>query len=71
MAVKLQPPAESDVTRVSIGPRVYEPNSGAWIIDEMDADDLRRAGWQDAPSTDASSTKTVVTPTLEAIDANP
>jgi hypothetical protein len=71
MAVKLQPPAESDVTRVSIGPRAYEPKDGAWNIDEIDADDLRRAGWQDVPSTDASSTNTVVTPTPEATDANP
>jgi hypothetical protein len=71
MAVKLQPPAESDVTRVSIGPRAYEPKGGAWNIDEIDADDLRRAGWQDVPSTDASSTNTVVTPTPEATDANP
>lgn len=71
MAVKLQPPAESDVTRVSIGARVYEPTDGAWNIDEIDADDLRRAGWQDVPLTDASSTNTVVTPTPEAIDANP
>lgn len=70
MAVKLQPPAGSDVTRVSIGARNYEPKNGAWNIDEIDADDLRRAGWQDVPSTDASSTVTVVTPTPEATDAN-
>jgi hypothetical protein len=56
---------------VSIGPRAYEPKGGAWNIDEIDADDLRRAGWQDVPSTDASSTNTVVTPTPEATDANP
>ena len=71
MAVKLQPPIGSDVKRVSIGARVYEPTGGAWDIQEIDADDLRRAGWQDVPSTDASSTNTVVTPTPEATDANP
>jgi hypothetical protein len=71
MAVKLEPPIKSDVKRVSIGARVYEPTDGAWDIDEIDADDLRRAGWQDVPLTDASSTNTVVTPTPEATDANP
>lgn len=71
MVVKLQPPAGSDVTRVSIGARTYEPKGGSWTIEDIDADDLRRAGWQDVPSADASSTAAVETPTQEPSDANP
>jgi len=71
MAVKLQPPIGSDVKRVSIGARVYEPTDGAWDIQEIDADDLRRAGWQDEPTASGSSIATVVIPTPEATDANP
>ena len=70
MAVKLQPPEAEDVRRVSIGARTYEPKGGSWNIDDIDADDLRRAGWQDVPSADKASTVTVVTPTPEATDAN-
>ena len=72
MAVKLSPPPDADVVRVSIGARSYEAKGGTWTIEDDDADDLRRAGWRDAPAggSQASSTP-VVTPTPEASDANP
>lgn len=70
MAVKLQPPEAQDVKRVSIGARTYEPKGGSWTIDDIDADDLRRAGWQDVPSADKASTVAVETPTQEPSDAN-
>lgn len=67
MATKLTPPQDADVRRVSIGARVYEPKSGVWTIDENDADDLRRLGWQDVPA----AKPPVTTVTLESANANP
>lgn len=66
MAIKLTPPADSDVRRVSIGARVYEPKSGVWTIEDNDADDLRRLGWQDVPA----AKPTVTTVTSESANAN-
>ena len=54
MSVTLRPPEGADVITIAIGARTYVPGKGgAWTIDENDADDLRRAGWQDVPSADA------------------
>lgn len=45
---RMRPPAGADVRRVSSGSRTYVPGrGGAWMIDDEDADDLRRAGWAD------------------------
>ena len=59
MAVKMRPPEKADVITIAIGARTYVPGKGgAWTIDDNDADDLRRAGWQDVPSADAAPADT-------------
>jgi hypothetical protein len=73
MAVELTPPSGADVVRVSVGARTYEATGSTWLIEEQDADDLRRSGWRDAPAGNApvASPDPVVIPTPEATDANP
>lgn len=67
MAVRMRPPEGADVKRVSVGLRTYEPGkAGTWTIEEIDADDLRRAGWQDEPSGKASPDATADVPASEA-----
>jgi hypothetical protein len=71
MSVELTPPMGANVVRVSVGARTYEATGNAWLIEEQDADDLRRAGWRDAPAgTSEASPDLVVIPTPEATDAN-
>ena len=53
MAVKMRPPDGADVKRVHVGLRTYVPGkAGTWTIDDNDADDLRRIGWQNASASD-------------------
>ena len=68
MGVKMRPPEGADVKRVHVGSRTYVPGkAGAWVIDEHDADDLRRAGWQDVPAADGAKADTVAgAPATEA-----
>ena len=68
MSVTLRPPEGADVITIAIGTRTYVPGKGgAWTIDDNDADDLRRAGWQDVPSADAvTADKTADAPAPEA-----
>ena len=49
--MNLKPPADTDAPiSLGIGGRTYEPdNQGIWLVDnQMDADDLIRAGWAEA-----------------------
>lgn len=49
--MNLKPSADTDAPiSVGIGGRTYEPdNQGIWLVDnQMDADDLIRAGWTEA-----------------------
>ena len=49
--MNLKPPADTDAPiSIGIGGRTYEPdNQGIWLVDnQMDADDLIRAGWYEA-----------------------
>ena len=49
--MNLKPPADTDAPiSIGIGGRTYEPdNQGIWLVDnQMDADDLIRAGWTEA-----------------------
>ena len=49
--MNLKPPADTDAPiSIGIGGRTYEPdNQGIWLVDnQMDADDLIRAGWAEA-----------------------
>lgn len=49
--MNLKPPADTEAPiSIGIGGRTYEPdNQGIWLVDnQMDADDLIRAGWTEA-----------------------
>ena len=49
--MNLKPPADTDAPiSVGIGGRTYErDNKGIWLVEnQMDADDLIRAGWTEA-----------------------
>ena len=49
--MNLKPPADTDAPiSIGIGGRTYErDNKGIWLVEnQMDADDLIRAGWTEA-----------------------
>jgi hypothetical protein len=63
----MKPPEGADVVSISIGSRTYVADKGGvWSIESVDADDLRRAGWQDVSSANAAKAINVASATPEA-----